>query len=92
MGDSIVFAFKIAAAVAVATVFLGVIITITSILINYNFSAPNVFSEVIGLISVYLPFNPAEVFGTFIMVSSSILAFLIGRKVYQLTNNIWRTA
>lgn len=92
MGNSIVLAFKLAAAVAVATVFLGVIITLTSIVINYDFTPNRIFSEVVGLISVYMPFNPGEVFGTFIMVSGGILSFLIGRKVYQLTNNIWRTA
>lgn len=92
MGDSIVFAFKLAAAVAAAGLFLGAISVLVSVLVNFTFSSTGVFGDIIGLISVYLPFNPAYVFGMFLLSCNGILAFLIGRKVYQITNNIWGIA
>lgn len=92
MGETIVYALKIALAVACALAFLAAILALLSILINYSANNPSILSEVIGLISVYLPFNAGTVFGILISVGNAVLAFLIAKKVYELTSNTYKSS
>lgn len=92
MGDSIVFAFKLAAVVAASTIFLGVITALVGVVISTEWIIPPVFREVVGLISIYLPFNAGLVFGLLIVCLNAVIAFLVGRKIYQLTNNVWKNS
>lgn len=88
MGNSIVYAIKIALAVAATMAFVAAILVILSFLISLGTSS--VLGEVFGLISVYLPFSPATVFGTVSATIVAILAFLVARKVWDLTSATYK--
>ena len=60
MGSAIVYGIKIAMTVACALAFFGAVTTILGFLTS--FVVPNILKEVIGLISIYLPFNAGTVF------------------------------
>lgn len=88
MGESLVYAIKIALAVACTMAFVVAIITLMSFLISLATST--VLGEVFGLISVYLPFNPATIFGSVSATIVGIIAFLIARKVWDLTGATYK--
>lgn len=83
MGESLVYAIKIALAVAATMAFITAIITIVSLLTS--FVANTMLGEILGLISIYLPFNPSFVFGSVTSVMSAILAFLVAKKIWSMT-------
>lgn len=85
MGELIVNGLKIAFWIAVALVFVTAIQTLLNLLVSIVFA--NVIGEVIGIISMCLPFDASVVFGAIGASLSAILAFLIAQKIYQLTTN-----
>ena len=88
MGDSVVYAIKIALAVACTMAFVVAVITLISFLSSLVTSS--VLGEVFGLISVYLPFNPATIFGTVSSTIVGIIAFLVARKIWDLTGQTYK--
>lgn len=90
MGESIVYALKIALAIACALAFFGAIMALVGILLNLG--STSIFGEIVGVVSVYLPFQPAVVFGTILTCMNAILAFLVGRKIYHITNSTYQAS
>lgn len=88
MGESLVYTIKIALAVAASMAFVVAIITLMSFLISLGTSS--ILGEIFGLISVYLPFNPALIFGTISTTIIGIIAFLIARKVWYITGATYK--
>ena len=88
MGESIVYALKVALAVAVFLAFMSAIITLISFIVSL--ASTSVIGEVIGLISIYLPFNPASVFASIGTAISAIIAFLVARKIFTLSINTYQ--
>lgn len=88
MGESLVYAIKIALAVAATMAFVTAIITLVGLLIA--FVANSMLGEIIGLISVFMPFNPAFVFGSVLSVMNAIIAFLIARKIWDITGATYK--
>lgn len=83
MGESLVYAIKIALAVAATMAFVAAIITIVGLLTA--FVANTMLGEILGVISVFLPFNPSAVFGSVMSTLTAILAFLVAKKVWSMT-------
>lgn len=88
MGESLVYTIKIALAVAASMAFVVAIITLMSFIISLGTSS--ILGEIFGLISVYLPFNPALIFGTISTTIIGIIAFLIARKVWNITGATYK--
>ena len=89
MGESIVYALKMALAVAVFIAFMSAIILVLSIITGVTSSTA--LGEIIGLISVYLPFNPETVFASVATCISALISFLIAKKIYAITNNTYQS-
>lgn len=75
---------KITAIVAVAAVFMIAINALLSLITNLIFG--NVVGEVLAIISACLPFNALAVFGAMGTATVAILAFLIAKKIFDLTS------
>lgn len=88
MGESIVYALKVALAVAVALAFATAIVTILGLVVS--FATSTVLGEVIGLISIYLPFNPSAVFAGIGTAMTAIIAFLLARKIFTISINTYQ--
>lgn len=82
MGESLIYAIKVSLAVALTMTFVAAIITLVSLLTS--FVTTSILGEVMGLISIYLPFNPATVFGVLESSIIAILSFLIAHKIWDL--------
>lgn len=85
MGETIVYALKIALAITVAATFSAAIIAFVGGLTTLAFDS--IVGEVLLLISVMLPFSPLPVFGAIQLSITAILAFLVARKIYDLCSN-----
>lgn len=81
MGELIVNGIKIAFWISIALVFMTAINALLGLLVSIVFS--NVVGEVLGLLSVCLPFDAVSVFGAIGTAISAILAFLVAQKIYQ---------
>lgn len=88
MGESLVYAIKVGLAVSLTMTFVAAIITIVSLLTS--FVTNSILGEVMGLISIYLPFNPAVVFGVLEGTFIAILSFLVAQKIWNLTGQTYR--
>lgn len=75
---------KITAIVAVSAVFLVAITNLLNLIQTVIFH--NVIGEILGLISMYLPFNALSVFGAIGTSTIAILSFLIAKKIFDLTS------
>lgn len=84
MVDTLFRVLKLSLAVAVGTAFMLVLNSLISTLTVIMFS--NVVGEVLGVISCCLPFNAAAVFGGLGLACSSILGFLVAKKIFDLTS------
>lgn len=84
MADTVFHVLKVTAIVAVASIFMvaiqGLINLITTVVFH------NVIAEFFALISMYLPFNALAVFGGIGSACIAILAFLIAKKIFDLTS------
>lgn len=77
-------------AYGVFSVLSQAILAFTSIVIE--FVIPPVITDIIGVISVYLPFNPAGFFATFAYFASGVLTFLIALKVFEILTSVLKSA
>lgn len=81
MGELIVNGIKIAFWIAVALVFVTAITTLLNLIVSVVFA--NVIGEVLGVISMCLPFDAGNVFGAIGTACSAILSFLVAKKIYE---------
>ena len=84
MLDTVFRLLKISVITAVCASFMIIISNLISMLTSLIFH--NVVGEFFSLISMYLPFNASIVFGMIGTSISAILAFLIGKKIFDLTS------
>lgn len=88
MGDSVVYAIKIGLAVACTMAFVVAVITLVGLLTS--FVSSSIIGEIIGLMSIYLPFDPVPVFTSLTATITAILAFLIAHKIWDLTGQTYK--
>lgn len=77
---------KIVASIIFATVFASAVVNLFAFL--GNVASLSIVGEVIGIVSMCLPFNAFVVFSGLYSIIVAILAFLVGRRVYILTMGI----
>lgn len=75
---------KVTVVIAIGAVFMVAINALISTIVSLVFA--NVIGEFLALVSMYLPFNASAVFGAFGLSISAILAFLIAKKIFDLTS------
>lgn len=84
MLDTVFNILKISVVVAVAAAFMVAINALLGVLGTVLFG--NVIGEVLAIVSACLPFNALAVFGALGVACSAILAFLIAKKIFDLTS------
>lgn len=84
MLDSAYRLLKISLAIAIGALFMAALSTLISLSTTILFGG--VISEVLSIISCCLPFDAYSVFLALGNVSVSILAFLVARKIFELTS------
>lgn len=84
MGELIVNGIKVAFWIGIALVFMTAITTLLNLLTSIIFA--NIIGEVIGIISMCLPFDARIVFSAVETSCAAILAFLIAKKIYEQTS------
>lgn len=82
MGDLIVFGIKIAVVLAAAGTFMLAVLALINGLSTLLFG--NIIGEVLGVISMCLPFYPASIFGAVKLALATILSFLVAKKIWDL--------
>lgn len=85
MGNAAVYAIKIAIIISALTVFVAAVTTLFNLV--SALSTSTVIGEVLGLISVYLPFNPAPSIAIILTSITAIITFFIARKIYVFVSN-----
>lgn len=75
---------KISAIVAVCALFMVAIYALLSLIVSVIFG--NIIGEILSLVSMFLPFNALAVFGAMGTATVAILAFLIAKKIFDLTS------
>lgn len=81
MGEMIVNGIKIAFWISIGLVFMVAITTLLNLISEIAFA--NVVGEILGLISMFLPFNASDVFASIGTAMAAILSFLIAKKIYE---------
>jgi len=84
MLDTVFRILKITVIIAVCAVFMAAISGFLNLITNLVFG--NIVGEILGLISMYLPFNALTVFGALGTATTAILSFLIAKKIFDLTS------
>lgn len=84
MLDTIFNILKVSAIVAICALFMSAISGLLSLIVSIVFA--NVIGEILGLVSMYLPFNALTVFGAIGTSTVAILSFLIAKKIFDLTS------
>lgn len=84
MLDTVFTVLKISVIVAVSAVFMVAIVNLVNLISSLIFG--NIIGEILGLISMYLPFNALAVFGAIGTATIAILSFLIAKKIFDLTS------
>lgn len=83
MGNSAVYAIKVALTVAAT---LAVVVAINTLIGGIaTFTTNTALGEIIALISIYLPFSSGYFFGVIGTAITAILAFIVAKKIYELT-------
>ena len=77
IGHMVLKILAVVAIVAAIKAFLGVV---------FLGVFPPIVSELLGLISMFLPWNALAVFDAFCTGITAILVFLIARKIFELTS------
>lgn len=77
---------KLVASIAIAAIFFTAIITLMSFLSQVILGS--VVVEFLAIVSLCLPFDAVIVFSGILSVITAILAFLVAKKVYDLTSNL----
>lgn len=84
MLDTVFNILKVTAVISVSVIF-GVAITgLVNLIASVVFG--NVIGETLSLVSMYLPFNAAAVFGSIASALVGILTFMIAKKIFDLTS------
>lgn len=86
IGQGALTIIRILAIVGFATIFAGAIMSLIGLLASAV--STSIVGEFFAIISRCLPFDPAYVFGSVLLITDGILVFLIARKVYELTTDI----
>ena len=84
MLDSVFHILKVSVVVAVCAIFMLAINTIINLIVTLVFH--NVVGEVFALGSMFMPFNAGIVFANLGLAISAILAFLVAKKIFDLTS------
>lgn len=84
MLDTIFNILKVTVAIAVGAAFLLAINALLSLLTSVIFN--NVIGETLAIMSACLPFDALAVFGALGSATVSILAFLVAKKIFDLTS------
>lgn len=84
MAETIFNFLKVTVIIAICAVFMVAIYNLISLISSIVFA--NVIGEFFSLISMYLPFNAGLVFSSIGVAISAILAFLIAKKIFDLTS------
>ena len=84
MLDTIFNILKVTVIIAVCAVFSLAIISLLNLITSIVFG--NVIGEFFALISMYMPFDASVVFGSFALSVTAIFAFLIAKKIFDLTS------
>ena len=88
MGESIVYALKVALVVAFAIVFFAAIGSLLSIIVDFFASGvTGAVGEALAIISSFLPFNPGTVFSAILASADALITFFVAKKVYDLSMN-----
>lgn len=82
MSDLVFRTLKITAVVVISAALSLAIATIIAVV--GPFLVPPVFQEVIGLLSVFLPFDAFQVFAAINIAISSIIGFMVACKLFNL--------
>lgn len=82
--------FTFGIAIGIWTLASNAILAFTGVALD--FILPDILTDVIGVVCVFLPFNPASFFATFTYVMTSVITFLIAMKVYRLLSSILMNA
>lgn len=84
MGELIVNGIKWGFIIAVGSTFAVAILSLLNLLSTLVFS--NIIGEILGLISVCLPFNAGAVFSSLMLTMTAILSFMVAQKIYDLVS------
>lgn len=84
MLDVIFNILKVTVIIAVTAVFMVAITNLLGLISSVIFG--NIIGEILALISMYLPFNALVVFSSIGTATVAILAFLIAKKIFDLTS------
>lgn len=76
---------KVIAIVGFGSIFAGAILSLMGLLSSAV--ATSVVGEVFAIMSLCLPFSPAVVFGSILLILQGVLAFLIAKKIWDLTSD-----
>lgn len=77
---------KVLAIVGFGSIFAGAILSLVGLLSNAVMTS--VIGEFFAIVSLCLPFNPAVVFGSILLIIQGVLAFLVAKKIYDLTSDM----
>ena len=75
---------KVTAIIAVVAIFMLAINALINVIVSIIFG--NIVGEILALVSMFLPFNAGAVFASIGLSISAILAFLIAKKIFDLTS------
>ena len=84
MLDTVFRILKITVIIGICAVFMAAISGFLNLISALVFSS--IVGEILGLISMYLPFNALAVFGGIGTATAAILSFLIAKKIFDLTS------
>lgn len=84
MLDTVFNILKVTVIIGISAVFMVAIMNLLNLITSVIFG--NVIGEILGLISMYLPFNALAVFGAIGTATVAILSFLIAKKIFDLTS------
>ena len=83
---SAILVIKIVVSIAVAVTFATALITLLGFIQSVIYGS--IVGEFFALVSMCLPFNAGTVFNAVLVVIDCITAFLVARKVYDLTSHL----
>ena len=87
MGEMIVYGIKIAFAISIGLAFAIAINALIQGIVSIVFG--NIIGEVLGIISMCLPFDARAVFSAIVGSMSAILAFMIAKKLWELSSDLF---
>ena len=86
IGQGALTVIRIIAIVGFATIFAGAILSFlglaSSVLVN------GVIGEFFAIVSLCLPFSPATIFGSVLMIIDGAVIFFVARKTYMLVSDM----